>query len=150
MYVKSQETLLQLCQLKSIVLFKEVQQCFFKLVEHLEHQFLPQMQKGCKLRSQPKLQNSCVFLFFLLLLFLLFFLSFSHMKNIQMGKSHGDIFFPVSERMNNFPPLPQFLKIKPCFYQNIEEEIPDSYQQLVQRIFMLWKSKCFHIHFLFL
>uniref|UniRef100_A0A3Q2ZX44 Secretory carrier-associated membrane protein n=1 Tax=Kryptolebias marmoratus TaxID=37003 RepID=A0A3Q2ZX44_KRYMA len=44
----------------------------------------------------------------------------------------------VTERSNNFPPLPKFLKIKPCFYQNIEEEIPAPHQQLVRRVYMLW------------
>uniref|UniRef100_A0A3B4X246 Secretory carrier-associated membrane protein n=1 Tax=Seriola lalandi dorsalis TaxID=1841481 RepID=A0A3B4X246_SERLL len=43
----------------------------------------------------------------------------------------------VSERVNNFPPLPQFLRIKPCFYQNIEEEIPTPHQQLVRRVYTL-------------
>lgn len=54
--------------------------------------------------------------------------------------------FPcVSERVNNFPPLPKFLRIKPCFYQNIEEEIPSPHQQLVRRVYTLWMSGClFH------
>ncbi|XP_057697670.1 secretory carrier-associated membrane protein 4 isoform X1 [Corythoichthys intestinalis] len=39
---------------------------------------------------------------------------------------------------NNFPPLPKFLRVRPCFYQNIQEEIPGQHQQLVQRIFRLW------------
>ncbi|XP_074524112.1 secretory carrier-associated membrane protein 4 isoform X1 [Halichoeres trimaculatus] len=37
----------------------------------------------------------------------------------------------ADNRTNNFPPLPQFMRIKPCFYQNIEEEIPAPHQQLV-------------------
>ncbi|XP_034036646.1 secretory carrier-associated membrane protein 4 [Thalassophryne amazonica] len=43
-----------------------------------------------------------------------------------------------SERVNNFPPLPKFVRIKPCFYQNIEEEIPAPHQQLVRRAYSLW------------
>ncbi|XP_077464052.1 secretory carrier-associated membrane protein 4 [Stigmatopora argus] len=39
---------------------------------------------------------------------------------------------------NNFPPLPKFLRVRPCFYQNIQEEIPSQHQQLVRRIFTLW------------
>uniref|UniRef100_A0A3B5LN50 Secretory carrier-associated membrane protein n=1 Tax=Xiphophorus couchianus TaxID=32473 RepID=A0A3B5LN50_9TELE len=42
------------------------------------------------------------------------------------------------ERANNFPPLPTFLRIKPCFYQNIDEEIPAPHKQLVQRVYKLW------------
>lgn len=51
-------------------------------------------------------------------------------------------FLPVLERANNFPPLPKIVKIKPCFYQNIEEEIPDQHQLLVRRVFQLWMSEC--------
>lgn len=56
-----------------------------------------------------------------------------------------NIIFPVSDRVNNFPPLPPFMRIKSCFYQNIEEEIPELYQQLVKRIYTLWMSMFFHI-----
>uniref|UniRef100_A0A3Q3EN48 Secretory carrier-associated membrane protein n=1 Tax=Labrus bergylta TaxID=56723 RepID=A0A3Q3EN48_9LABR len=44
----------------------------------------------------------------------------------------------MAERVNNFPPLPQFMRIKPCFYHNIEEEIPAPHQQLVRRVYTLW------------
>uniref|UniRef100_A0A1A8HZ72 Secretory carrier-associated membrane protein n=1 Tax=Nothobranchius kuhntae TaxID=321403 RepID=A0A1A8HZ72_NOTKU len=44
----------------------------------------------------------------------------------------------MTDKVNNFPPLPKFLRIKPCFYQNIEEEIPAPHQQLVRRVYMLW------------
>ncbi|XP_056132311.1 secretory carrier-associated membrane protein 4 isoform X3 [Lampris incognitus] len=44
----------------------------------------------------------------------------------------------MTDRTNNFPPLPSFLKIKPCFYQNIEEEIPAPHQQLVRKVYILW------------
>ncbi|KAG7265033.1 hypothetical protein CRUP_033552 [Coryphaenoides rupestris] len=44
----------------------------------------------------------------------------------------------MTERVNNFPPLPAVLRIKPCFYQNIEDEIPAPHQQLVRKIYMLW------------
>lgn len=44
----------------------------------------------------------------------------------------------MTERVNNFPPLPQFFRIKPCFYQNVEEEIPPPHRQLVRRVYNLW------------
>ncbi|XP_028817605.1 secretory carrier-associated membrane protein 4 isoform X2 [Denticeps clupeoides] len=44
----------------------------------------------------------------------------------------------MTEKVNNFPPLPKFLRIKPCFYQNVEEEIPPAHRQLVRRVFNLW------------
>ncbi|XP_031641939.1 secretory carrier-associated membrane protein 4-like isoform X2 [Oncorhynchus kisutch] len=44
----------------------------------------------------------------------------------------------MTERVNNFPLLPKFLRIKPCFYQNVEEEIPAPHRQLVRRVYNLW------------
>ncbi|KAL2090355.1 hypothetical protein ACEWY4_015043 [Coilia grayii] len=44
----------------------------------------------------------------------------------------------MTEKVNNFPPLPQFLRLKPCFYQNVEEEIPPQHHQLVHRVYKLW------------
>uniref|UniRef100_A0A3P8YI11 Secretory carrier-associated membrane protein n=1 Tax=Esox lucius TaxID=8010 RepID=A0A3P8YI11_ESOLU len=44
----------------------------------------------------------------------------------------------MTDRVNNFPPLPQFLRIKPCFYQNVEEEIPAPHRQLVRKVYKLW------------
>jgi hypothetical protein len=39
---------------------------------------------------------------------------------------------------NNFPPLPPFLPLKPCFYQDFSDEIPVEHQVLVKRIYRLW------------
>uniref|UniRef100_A0A803YRY4 Secretory carrier-associated membrane protein n=1 Tax=Meleagris gallopavo TaxID=9103 RepID=A0A803YRY4_MELGA len=41
----------------------------------------------------------------------------------------------VVEKVNNFPPLPKFIPLKPCFYQNFGDEIPIDYQSLVKRIY---------------
>ncbi|XP_072551175.1 secretory carrier-associated membrane protein 5 [Salminus brasiliensis] len=38
---------------------------------------------------------------------------------------------------NNFPPLPGFIPLKPCFYQDFEE-IPDQHRTLCKRIYYLW------------
>lgn len=48
----------------------------------------------------------------------------------------------MTERANNFPPLPKFIRIKPCFYQNVDDEIPQPYQQLVRRVYNLWMLYC--------
>uniref|UniRef100_A0A803TGG7 Secretory carrier-associated membrane protein n=1 Tax=Anolis carolinensis TaxID=28377 RepID=A0A803TGG7_ANOCA len=42
------------------------------------------------------------------------------------------------EKVNNFPPLPKFIPLKPCFYQNFADEIPVDHQNLVQKIYRLW------------
>lgn len=39
---------------------------------------------------------------------------------------------------NNFPPLPSFVPLKPCFYQDFSDEIPIEHQVLVKRIYRLW------------
>lgn len=52
-------------------------------------------------------------------------------------------FLPLSDRVNNFPPLPKILRIKPCFYQNIDDEIPAPHQQLVRRVYTLWMCESF-------
>ncbi|XP_026769274.1 secretory carrier-associated membrane protein 4 [Pangasianodon hypophthalmus] len=44
----------------------------------------------------------------------------------------------MTERVNNFPPLPKVLRIKPCFYQNVDEEIPQPHRQIVHRVYKLW------------
>ncbi|MGH0184850.1 UNVERIFIED_CONTAM: hypothetical protein FKN15_016439 [Acipenser sinensis] len=48
----------------------------------------------------------------------------------------------MTERVNNFPPLPKFIPLKPCFYQDFEEDIPAAHQQLVRRVYYLWICKC--------
>lgn len=55
-------------------------------------------------------------------------------------------FLPFLERANNFPPLPKIVRIRPCFYQNIEEEIPDHHQLLVRRVYQLWMREWFHCY----
>ncbi|MGH0186253.1 UNVERIFIED_CONTAM: hypothetical protein FKN15_020667 [Acipenser sinensis] len=54
----------------------------------------------------------------------------------------GDEGGEVRERVNNFPPLPKFIPLKPCFYQDFEEDIPAAHQQLVRRVYYLWICKC--------
>lgn len=39
---------------------------------------------------------------------------------------------------NNWPPLPTFFPIKPCFYQDFSEEIPPEYQRVCKNIYYLW------------
>ncbi|XP_005807171.2 secretory carrier-associated membrane protein 2-like [Xiphophorus maculatus] len=48
---------------------------------------------------------------------------------------------------NNWPPLPRFFPIKPCFYQNFEEDIPEDYRRICKRMYYLWM---FHSATLFL
>ncbi|XP_043358181.1 dual specificity protein kinase CLK2 isoform X3 [Dermochelys coriacea] len=43
-------------------------------------------------------------------------------------------------RQNNWPPLPSFCPIKPCFYQDIPVEIPTEFQKIVSSMYYLWMA----------
>lgn len=42
---------------------------------------------------------------------------------------------------NNFPPLPRFIPLKPCFYQDFNE-IPDQRRTMCKRLYYLWICEC--------
>lgn len=48
---------------------------------------------------------------------------------------------------NNWPPLPKVFPVKPCFYQDFEEDIPQEYRRICKRMYYLWM---FHSATLFL
>lgn len=48
----------------------------------------------------------------------------------------------ASTRTNNFPPLPKWFPIKPCFYQDFNVDIPGECQKIVKAHFYLWMSYC--------
>uniref|UniRef100_A0A8B9RIJ6 Secretory carrier-associated membrane protein n=1 Tax=Astyanax mexicanus TaxID=7994 RepID=A0A8B9RIJ6_ASTMX len=43
---------------------------------------------------------------------------------------------------NNWPPLPKFLPIKPCFYQDFNEEIPVEFHRVCKMMYYLWMYHC--------
>ncbi|XP_055518503.1 secretory carrier-associated membrane protein 2-like [Leucoraja erinacea] len=50
-------------------------------------------------------------------------------------------------KRNNWPPLPSFCPVKPCFYQDFAAEIPAGFQRTVKMLYYLWM---FHSITLFL
>jgi len=45
--------------------------------------------------------------------------------------------------VNNFPPLPAFCPVKPCFYQDFELEIPAEFQRIVRTVYYTWIGMLF-------
>ncbi|XP_028920950.1 secretory carrier-associated membrane protein 5 isoform X4 [Ornithorhynchus anatinus] len=44
----------------------------------------------------------------------------------------------MAEKVNNFPPLPRFIPLKPCFYQDFEGDIPPQHLTMAKRLYYLW------------
>ena len=62
--------------------------------------------------------------------------------NIAVLKSLlEDLSFTVKQ--NNWPPLPKICPIQPCFYQDINVDIPVEFQQIVKYVYYLWIGKYF-------
>ncbi|KAM9181889.1 secretory carrier-associated membrane protein 5 [Mergus octosetaceus] len=49
----------------------------------------------------------------------------------------------MAEKANNFPPLPKFIPLKPCFYQDFDAEIPPQHRTMAKRLYYLWMHSSF-------
>ncbi|XP_069561706.1 secretory carrier membrane protein 2, like [Brachyistius frenatus] len=64
------------------------------------------------------------------------------LQNRNVGRATN-----TGAKENNWPPLPKFFPVRPCFYQDFEEEIPEDYRRICKRMYYLWM---FHSATLFL
>ncbi|NXH09461.1 SCAM3 protein, partial [Bucco capensis] len=56
----------------------------------------------------------------------------------------------TATRINNWPPLPSFCPVKPCFYQDIPVEIPADFQKTVTTMYYLWMASAMALFLNFL
>lgn len=47
-------------------------------------------------------------------------------------------------RRNNWPPLPEQCCFQPCFYQDIQVDIPLEFQKIVRNLYYLWICKFYN------
>ncbi|CAL8381310.1 unnamed protein product [Arctogadus glacialis] len=63
-------------------------------------------------------------------------------KELDLQNQAAGRGLPLSERVNNWPPVPRICPIKPCFYQDFEEDIPEQYRKICIRMYYLWVFHC--------
>ncbi|KAF7662708.1 hypothetical protein LDENG_00228880 [Lucifuga dentata] len=68
-------------------------------------------------------------------------------KAAELERKEQELQNRAATKENNWPPLPRFFPVKPCFYQDFDEDIPEEYRRICKRMYYLWM---FHSATLFL
>ncbi|XP_072937846.1 secretory carrier-associated membrane protein 1 [Epargyreus clarus] len=59
-------------------------------------------------------------------------------KAEELARREAELRAGSAGRHNNWPPLPAFCPIQPCFYQDINVDIPLEFQRIVRHLYHLW------------
>uniref|UniRef100_A0A3P8VEQ7 Secretory carrier-associated membrane protein n=1 Tax=Cynoglossus semilaevis TaxID=244447 RepID=A0A3P8VEQ7_CYNSE len=59
-------------------------------------------------------------------------------KAAELDRKEKELQNRSTANENNWPPLPSFFPVKPCFDQNFEEDIPEEYRRICKRMYYLW------------
>lgn len=59
-------------------------------------------------------------------------------KDAELAQREARLNNSEVPKVNNWPPLPNFLPIKPCWYHDIDLEIPMQYQDTVRKMYHVW------------
>lgn len=63
-------------------------------------------------------------------------------KAEELARREAELRAGSAGRRNNWPPLPAFCPVQPCFYQDINVDIPLEFQRIVRHLYHLWMCEC--------
>ena len=59
-------------------------------------------------------------------------------QEFERRQNHGGTGAPRGGQPHNWPPIPAYLPVEPCFYQDIDVEIPVQFQETVRLVYYVY------------